>query len=88
MVINCKSWRKHRITSRLIQFTVDVITKLEHSYAPNVLLARIQKEEFSFNSLLIGKWLELEERWNVVPVSKINKPYIIHTWHDPSSIYK
>ena len=88
MAINCKRWREHSITSKLIQFTIDVLTKLQPRYSSSISLARIQKEEFSFNSLLIGKWLELEEKWNVVPVSKVSKPYIIHTWHDPSTIYK
>jgi lipopolysaccharide biosynthesis glycosyltransferase len=88
MLINCKKWRDDSVTSKLIKFTNQVLDELEIKYSQTLALARIQKEEFSFNSLLKDQWIELDEKWNVTPLSKITKPYIIHTWHDPSSIYK
>jgi len=88
MVINCKKWRDDNITSRLIKYTNKILDKLEDIYPQSLALGRIQKEEFSFNALLKNQWIELDEKWNVTPLSKITKPYVIHTWHDPSSIYK
>ena len=81
MILNLKKFRDSNILSALLRLTKEALTYFTQSMTIKEALKKIQNEEFAFNLLMNNLWLEIPEKWNVVPKSKVRIPYIIHTLH-------
>ncbi len=81
MVMDLKKFRNSNVVSSMIDLTRESLECFTKDMTTKAALKKIQNEEFAFNLLMHDQWLELPEKWNVVPKSTVRVPYIIHTWH-------
>lgn len=81
MVLDLEKLRVNNVIQPLIDLTKEALDHFTQHMSIKDALKKIQNEEFAFNLLMYNKWLELPEKWNVVPKSRVRIPYIIHTLH-------
>jgi lipopolysaccharide biosynthesis glycosyltransferase len=79
MVMNLNKCRADELTRNVIAITKEVCENI--SIDNPHTLKFIEYDEYGLNLVVRDKRIILDEKWNVLPESKVNTPYIIHTLH-------
>jgi lipopolysaccharide biosynthesis glycosyltransferase len=66
LVIDIPLWRKLDLTNKVLQC---VGNNKAYTGFP---------DQYGLNVVLVDQWLELDSRWNCVPISTVEKPFLIH----------